>query len=803
MQTKSFKLLSIILMLLITMLILAGCGKSGNRFANTPPTIKITSFEGWDTSYVVAGYDTTTTYTFQQRIYWHATDPDGVIAGYAFRVLDEFNNPVPTPGYNYIDTMAELTPDNLLNAYGAGWVIHYLPNADQTLPGGLGNPAAQRTIWTSQKYAVINFPSSDANGNPITNYSKFEVVAIDNRGAITAESAWRNFKTTSARPTCIITTTKGNPDGKEVGAGIRLSFSMDDFDPYINPTPFKYEFQMTKVDLTGKREIPGTKTGWISTDSQEKINEYLLNLESNPPLEYDFNANGVAYRKTRIEARVTDLAGVVSIPDTNSVISFKIRPGFRPTSLVYPSKTYVMGDNHYEDWGDTSTPEVLPNTIAQGALRFASPMFRDMENKLTAVYSTNMKMWVRWGWWGEYGNLTGDVVNYGELNNLVPMPYGKKVDVVIDRSTGKNYYSEITNFDLRFDGEPYNFPPYANSIVTDSLSGDRWLRIPLTSPLGQTIVLTSGQLPAPVGTEPGHHTFQIRCVDLQGAVDDQPANLEFYLYPYIAPANRQGILLIDDDDNHATYSPDAIVAARYENMLADYNGAKTIIKRTSTASPGDTYPDARGRHYAFSDLQKYKMVIYHSDNIAASGNLQFDFDGLALYMIKGGNLVISHSYLLASVLESASVSGTRHTLLNYLGLNSNPALGKVSENLNTNYLFQKAVASASGYSDVNLKFGTGEDASFNSLVNIRHGLPAVSYFPSTFGDVIYRLGCKPVGYTPNPPTQAQFDLLNNKPVGIRRVSSNNAKAYTFGFPLSYMKEAEARAMMNKIISEVM
>jgi len=97
MQVKSVKLLSIIVMILITLLMVAGCGKSGNRFANYAPTIKITSFEGWDSTYVSAGYDTTLTYTFQQRIYWNATDPDGVIAGYAFRVLDDNNMPVATP----------------------------------------------------------------------------------------------------------------------------------------------------------------------------------------------------------------------------------------------------------------------------------------------------------------------------------------------------------------------------------------------------------------------------------------------------------------------------------------------------------------------------------------------------------------------------------------------------------------------------------------------------------------------------------------------------------------------------------
>ncbi len=39
---------------------------------------------------------------------------------------------------------------------GTGWVIHYMTGADQNIP--LDDPQARRSIWTSQKYAVISFP---------------------------------------------------------------------------------------------------------------------------------------------------------------------------------------------------------------------------------------------------------------------------------------------------------------------------------------------------------------------------------------------------------------------------------------------------------------------------------------------------------------------------------------------------------------------------------------------------------------------------------------------------------------------
>lgn len=810
MRVKRITLLSIIMLTICTLLLVSGCGKSGNRFANQPPTIKITSYEGWDSTYVTAGYDTTLVYSFQQRIYWHATDPDGIITGYAFRILDENNNPIPTPGYDYIDTTGELTPDNLL-PLGKGWVIHYLSGADQTIP--LDNPAARRSIWTSQKYAVINFPSADANGNPINKYNRFEVVAIDNRGDITPQVAWRNFTTHSDRPKCSISTTKGNPNDKEVGSGLKLSFSMKDTDPFITPAPYKYEFKMMKVTAPGGVVKPETETEWFSTTAEDnetgKISEYLLTAHTTPQLTYDYNEEtGVALpQKTRITARVTDLAGVVSIPDSNTVINFRVRPGFRPHTVIYPTKTYALTNNHFEDYGDDSTPEltVLPRTITQGSIHYATPLFKDTEHRNTAVYSSNIKLWVRWGWWGEYGDIRDNSADYGDTTKLNSMPYGKKVDVVLDSRTSSNYFSEITAYDIRFDGEPYSYPPYPFSEygVTDQ-DGKRWLRLPTNSPLGQTIVLTSSQLPAPVGTEPGEHTFEVRVVDLQNEYDPTPAVFTFYLFPYIEPANRNGILVIDDDLDSAQ-APDYTIDTKYANMLSGYFGIKDVISRTPHLK-GKVNPDedTRGRALAFSDLQKYKLIIYHNDNVNDTGNLMYDSDGISLYLMRGGNLVISHTHRLSPILAEISRQGVRTTLVNYLGFENLPKISYVDNN-NLKAFFQKAVPAMTNYNEMNLQFGTEDQAAFYSMVNLRHGLGYLSYFEDTHftGEPLYTFGCKPTNYSVYPPTQAQYDLYNGKTVAFRKVNSNNSHVYIFGFPLSFMKDSETKATMNQILSEIM
>ncbi len=87
-------------------------------------------------------------------------------------------------------------------------------------------------------------------------------------------------------------------------------------------------------------------------------------------------------------------------------------------------------------------------------------------------------------------------------------------------------------------------------------------------------------------------------------------------------------------------------------------------------------------------------------------------------------------------------------------------------------------------------------------MNQRKGIGIVTYFNSYTGEPIYRLGCKPTTYPTFPPTQAQYNLYNDKVIGLRKVNSNN-RCYLLGFPLTYMHKNGSKLMMDKILSEVM
>jgi len=808
MQSKRIHVLVLLVLVLALALLAGGCGKSGTKRANIAPTITITSYEGFDDSDLLQPF-ANTIFSFQQKIYWSATDPDGVITGFAYRVLDENDNPIATPGNDFIDAAGAITPKNVLDRYGPGWVMHYLPNANQDIP--LDSPEARRTIWTSQKYAVINFPAADANGDSLVTLSKFEVIAVDNRGEITQQAAWRKFNAASARPDCGLTTSKGNPNGDSVGSGIKLSFSMNDpGDPYVPEVPYRYEFKMMKIkkqatgnDSYTETVIPGTETEWIDSISPEDpaIDEYLLTRYTNPPLSYDvISSDEDKATYTKIIARVYDMAGVVSNNDVS--IHFAVKDGFRPNTLIYPQKVYALGDNHYVDYADENNPEIYPFTIVGGAQRFATSFFRSFEGENTAITSANMKVWIRWGWSGEYGK----VLPSGAIDHT-DNPYDTKVNDVLDKN-GRNYYSEITHFDLRYDGDEYEYAPYANDPsrhVVDA-NGDRWLRIPLISPIGQTLVLTFPK------TTAGEHKFEVRCVDLQGEVDPEPQVFTFFLEDHLPPAQREGVLVIDDDPDGVD-SPEAIVNAAYDYMLSDYtNSGGTVVTQKRPAQINTEQLDHMKRYFAPSEMQKYKLVIYHSDRPTQKGSLKAEHDGLFLHLVKGGNLMISSTGKLAEDLEDYA-KGNHRAFLNYLGL---PFIGSPAEYVSNSMALKTVMQKAKGqanYPDISLQCSALTDQpSFSQIIEMYHGLSAVSYFKESSPSnpnlllpgttVVYRLGCKPVGYTPGPPTQADYDLYNDRAIGIRHINAQGGRTWTFGFPLSYMYGPHAKAMMNQVLSEI-
>ncbi|MDY0299220.1 MAG: hypothetical protein RBQ66_05255 [Candidatus Cloacimonadaceae bacterium] len=840
MNNKSSKLLAIITLLAIAALVVTGCGKSGNRFDNRLPVISISSYEGWNDDFVPAIVDTSShEYLFQQSVYWNASDPDGVVTGFAFRVLDENMNPIITPGYEYTSRIEDnLIPDVILNSNSLlgsskeGWVIHYKSGATQEYP--LDDPRASRTIWTSQKYAVINFPAADSLGNPDSRISFFEVIAIDNRGDIVAKSAWRKLRAQSNIPECFLTTTKGNPEGEDVGTGIILKFTMKERNPFITSDAKSFSFRIQKInELTNEIE---SQTDWIYTDSDNdpSMDEFLITAKTNPPLEPDYTEDGTFLGTiTRVVGRAENLAGVYSDENEEteggvrvSTVEFKVKPGFKPRTLLYHKKIYGLGDYHFEDYNDiNNNVDPAPSFLSGGGIKYGTGLFREnletddgLQTVYSVVYSSNLKVYLRWGWWGEYVKDNGEYFTHVDADNSY---FDKKADVVLsDNSSSSspvNYYSEITHFHLRYDNEPFYFPAFSDPeyFVTDD-DGTTWLRVPVSSPLRQSIVLTSDNL------SPGLHRFEVRCEDTQEEYSDEPAVLDLYVHPSTPPSQRQGILVVDDDIDHVRYSPETDVDEIYANMVSglglsadqvqyvDYNG------NDSTPLP----EDFRKRRLSYGLLQNYKLVLYHSDNPNGVGNLKFDIDALTLYLRNGGNLMISHSNRFRENIEGISIKLrnsetdgylTPTILLDAMGIPRDPQFSELGA-INT-HSFMIEANGQQDFPDINLRY-TDEDLTevwINPAVKNYQGLSAVAYFneedgiPQHHGESIYTLGCKPVDYPVFPPNQEQYDQYSGRTIGMRKVNDNNflnSRSYLFTFPLSYMELEDSKNLLIKVWNEL-
>lgn len=120
---------------LVVLLVLISCdARKGTLSANLQPFISITNYFGADSDTLI-----TEAFLFQQTVQWSGTDEDGVVEGYAFRVLNEEEEPIATPGYDVIDE--------------DGWVKFYSPSANTTIPL---DQSAETTIWFDQSYATIN-----------------------------------------------------------------------------------------------------------------------------------------------------------------------------------------------------------------------------------------------------------------------------------------------------------------------------------------------------------------------------------------------------------------------------------------------------------------------------------------------------------------------------------------------------------------------------------------------------------------------------------------------------------------------
>ncbi len=759
-----------IIVAVVVFIILTSCdARRGTLNTNLQPYITITNYFGVESDTLI-----TESLLYQQTIQWSGTDEDGVVEGYAFRVLNEDGDPIATPGYDAI------TED--------GWVKFYTSNADQTIPL---NQSTETTIWMDKTYATINFPAADANGDSANVISIFEVKCRDN---VLSESevATKYFQAHSNTPSALIIS---NIQGAIISTAIIFEFKMNDDDPFVGDDAYYYKYKLERRDLDGV-VIPdsGYEDEWLSTLGFDNVKLALHSgLNGNPLIPNDL-IDDVPQDSTFLIVKAVDTALIES---DEIEISFIVKEGFYPGTVIYygdgngaANGVYSLGTNHFAVYLDNAISDILPLVQTSDGIHHATPFWHDSEHRYTAIGSNDFKIYMRWGYYGEYEN---------------DNPHLRREDKTKDEITGQEYYCEITGYDIRLDGEPYYYPPIpaeGDNLQIDD-DGKEWLRVNVNDPIGKSTTVTLTSFGGSLEDMYGEHIFEVRAIDLQGAVDLTPHEFTYTIVAPVPKEEKAGVMIIDNDIVANYEFPGEYTDSLYTYIISDYVTEHGYINREDL----NYYMVSNtldGLHYgksiiAPSDLQNYKVVIYHSDN----GKIEFEFwkefEALKIYLVQGGNLILSGGATLKTIQLKCNEHGF-NILDEYFGIpiTNTDAIGRIPATVQyvNNPFFISAIGQE-GNNDIDLLLPNP----FNNVINMVEGLQPVAFFNDHNSEVIYNFGCRDVGSGSHDPTQEEFDEYNGKPVGLKYETTNNS-CYIFGFPLTFMEPEQVKTMMTQILNEI-
>ena len=812
---KNTKRTCVLAFLLLILVAFTGCGTKGELFDTPKPTIRITSYTGVDP---VDGEDPELA-AFQQTIYWAAESERGTIKGIAYRVLDKDGNPISTPGNVYIDEYGDVTPNTLQEQLGVGWVLHYLDGANKSIP--LDDPRSERTIWSDQVYATINFPAN-INGVLAEVPSSFEVVAVDNRGQI-SDPARRKFLSKSIEPSLQITSSAGSLNDNEIGRGLRVLYLKNDaiLDDVIVVSPWYFEYQLLEVklprdvvidghsDLSAERieelglwdkflvpeNIIGEPSVWFTTNGQAKINETILTTNTNPALPINVS-NNVRSSATVISATVVDMAGVRS---KASHVLFYVSDRYSPKVLFYPSHTYTYNEQyHYFLDQDNLNNDTPPSFYTAQGLRFSgtltsTPIFDETGDfssfEWAVVGNAQTRFWFRWGYYGEFDSDDPNDVWRG---------------IVKDATNGTNYYSEVSYFHIQLNGKPYPFGP----LQLPGMQPDPdWLRIPANHEISQR--LSFNGLTSTNGINGSDtHEFTVMIEDLQ-SVKSEPVTFKFRVMEPTTFAQREGILYICNHTQLVTglfdfyrdvFPPGIPVTyVNRERLKANYDLSE--FRQYNIRINQQTFP--------YSLLQQYKYVFYTVDSghTSASSEISKDYDAFILYMRnEGQTFLIGNADTATQVGKFPALRHPRF-LQEFFGFPDNSADVQPLETgilpYNNKYYFVGADPNTniSGLPVLNAEIENNPDR-FRDIYVERGGLGNIAYFNRLGVDAtpLYFLRSKDVkvGDEWSPQSEDERNLYHGKVVAFRK-NSGIATGYTFSFPLFHMKKDEVRVLLAELL----
>lgn len=674
---------------------------------------------------------------------------------------------VPEAGqnlYSYrIRTLTEQLPPGLA-ADAEGWLFFRAQGANPAIP--LSEPGNHRTIWTSQRALSLDFPSQEGKISDLLTRVEVRVQAPD--GSISEHSS--AFKSNRLFGSLI-----GVPfqNGANTGTGVLFELHELIGDIYVDGLyADHFMFRLNIVDSNQQIIEAGA---WHSSLECVDLRKVLLNGTTDPAI--TANAEGLY---TQFESYVVSRQGVEEA--THHTVYFHAVGGYQPQALIYPRTIAGLGQYHYSisDYNYPADQELIPATSSHKSRHLWTG-----DTGLEAINSPDFRLHLRWGYNGQYGLPLAN----GSIN-VTNNPFDREIDLCLNGSN-QNYGSSIVAFDLRLNNEPFPaLGQFFDPEVVSHQDGSHWLRVQNVNDAARHCILAN--LPA------GTVRFEVCAVDLQG-VYSAPAVQLIQLRHFIPFASRSGILVVDDSEANVYSSPENIVDSLYTAAVPNTWGNVVTIDLASITTDQD------GVRMSATTLQNYKAVVWHSDNPSASGYLAQHLDPLEIFLGNQGKLLISSTSKLQQNLSQFYVTASEFCSQR-LGLEYEYYYDALSGSIAQMPFFQRALGQTLGsttYTDIDLAFTAMGTASFNTLVNARQGLGTITYFNPEAGlDFLYKLGCKPVDYPVNPPTQTDYDLYSSKYVGYR-YDQNGASVVLLGFPLSYMVPADVQVALQEILGSIL
>ena len=824
---KNRSLLILVIVLLVAVLTVLSCGRKGSVNPNIAPYIEISDYSGIarpDTvltdsamSHVIGNLINPDIYDslFYQEIYWRAWDVDGVVKSFAYRIgtWDSLGE-----NWQYDQSYGVQVSEN-------GWILHLQPNGEY----GIWTPLKERFPKTA-----VYFPATDTSDYK-RNFGKFEVKCKDNYGE-ESEIAARYFCSWSDIPSTNVQTSQGDIDSLRVGSAILFQLRvLEDNDPFGHGSEaayFKYRMKYYRTTGTDTLRVAPLgavldSTEWYTTEGYPKKDEVLLMAEyhdgnpyGKPILKVNEKFADGTYEVTEIQVRSVDKAGIVD-PEYASMVFF-VRGYFHPDTAPFMAQwadylpdflknsslnilPHIFVISNYTWLNYLCEDEDIPKRIVGDEDHFANQFYMSKDTTLTAIWSDNVEVYLKWEYLGQFEYS----IDRGRISANHTYFYDANLDEYVQ------YYCDVEYMDIQLNGGTGGLPPLG-TVFTDGDTGEKWMRLPIYKEQNCKLF----------GLSAGEHTFKVRSVDFQGAVDPTPAELTFYLHEPIFADEKEGILIVDDTQNKMIFAVEDSVNQFYQNLTAHCTETKECLD-ISDANITAIYNmnkelrnDDMAPSFAPSDIQQYKMIIWYANDPTSfysdviKVHLVQHYDLMRYYMISGGSVLFTGT----AKISDPVIPTSRNFLQLYGGLAD--TLSTLTQELDTNNwlwgnpnITNSMFVGAKGLGDFIVFDQFDVNMKLLCWADVNPAFPDTVYFPQYFpytiplgkiGNVTFLNveNAEPI-FTCVTDTMAIHQQFANATMGTKYTHETVEKpVYLLGFPLYYMMPDDSKTFIDIIFDEV-